>query len=100
MYRESFIILYSEPTNTQLIDKLLCCSCVFQHHCVILRELVVNTLLSYISVSMQLLVIQLCYCIVLLYYQQLHWHTYVTQQGTNYKLPEDDTMVLKYVGAA
>jgi len=33
-----------------------------------------------------------------LYYQQLHWHTCVTLQVTNYKLPEDDTTVSKHVG--
>jgi hypothetical protein len=46
------------PTNAQLIDKLLYCSYMFQHYCVILRELVVSTLPSYTSMSMQLLVIQ------------------------------------------
>jgi hypothetical protein len=36
----------------------LCCSYMFRHDCVILRELVVSTLLSYISMSTQLLVIK------------------------------------------
>jgi len=26
------------------------------------------------------------------------WNTYVTWQGIDYKLPEDDMIVLKYVG--
>jgi len=26
------------------------------------------------------------------------WHTCVTWQGTNYELPEDDTLVPKHVG--
>ena len=47
----SFFILYNEPTNTQLIDKLLHCSYMFRHYCVIFRELVVSTLLSYTSMS-------------------------------------------------
>ena len=38
-----FIILYNEPTNAQLIDKLLYCSYMFRHYCVILRKLVVST---------------------------------------------------------
>ena len=45
------------PTNEQLIDKLLYCSYMLQHYCVILSELVVSTLLSDTSVSLQLLVI-------------------------------------------
>jgi len=28
--------------NAQLIDKLLYCSCMFRHYCVILRELIVE----------------------------------------------------------
>jgi len=58
MYHASFIILYNEPTNAQLIDKLWYCSYMFWHYSVIIRELVVSTLLSYVSMSMQLLVIQ------------------------------------------
>jgi hypothetical protein len=54
----SFIILYNEPTNAQLIDKLLYSSYMFRHYCVIFRELAVSTLLSYISMSMQSLVIE------------------------------------------
>jgi len=34
-----------------------------------------------------------------LYYQKLFWHTYVTSQGAYCKLPEDDTIVLKLLGA-
>jgi len=54
------IIYYfvQQPTNVQLIYKLLYCSHMFRHYCVILRELAVSTLLSYTSMSMQLLVIQ------------------------------------------
>ena len=56
------IILYNEPTNAPLIDKLLYCSLLycshmFRHNCVIFRELVVSTLLSYISMSMKSMVI-------------------------------------------
>jgi len=58
LYRASFIILCNEPTNTQLIDKLLYCSYMFRHYCTIFRELVVSTLLSYISMPMHSLVIQ------------------------------------------
>ena len=54
-----FIILYNEPTNAQLIDKLLYCSYMFRHYCVILRELVGSALLSYVIKSMQSLVIQI-----------------------------------------
>ena len=32
MYRASFIILYNEPTNVQLIDKLSQSSYTFQHY--------------------------------------------------------------------
>jgi len=39
------------PNNAQLIDKLLYCSYVFRHYCVILRELVVSTFLSYTSIT-------------------------------------------------
>jgi hypothetical protein len=39
-------------------EELLYCPYMFRHYCVIFRELVVSTLLSYISVSVQLLVIQ------------------------------------------
>jgi len=45
-------------TNQCTIEKLLYCSYMFRHYCVILRELVVNTVLSYTSMSMQSLVIQ------------------------------------------
>jgi len=53
LYRASFIILYNAPTNTQLIDKLLYCSYMFRHYCVIFRELVVSSLPNYTSMSMQ-----------------------------------------------
>jgi hypothetical protein len=45
-------MLYNEPTNAQLIDKLLYCSYMFRHYCVILTELVINTLPSYTSTRM------------------------------------------------
>ena len=65
-------ILYNEPTNAQLIDKLLYCSYMFRHYCVIIRELAVSTLLSYISMSMQSVVIQfktshIFYCFILFF---------------------------------
>jgi hypothetical protein len=53
-----FFILHNEPTNAQLNDKLLFCSYMFRHIVPSSREFVVSTLLSYISMSMQLLVIQ------------------------------------------
>jgi len=53
-----FFILYIEPTNAQSIDKLLYCSYMFGHYCVILKELVVGTLLTYTNMSMQSVVIQ------------------------------------------
>ena len=40
------------------LSLVLYCSCMFRHYCVILRELVVSTLLSYTTMSMQSLVIQ------------------------------------------
>jgi hypothetical protein len=46
-----FTILYNEPTNAQLIYKLLYCCYIFRHYGVILRQPAVSTLLS---VSMQL----------------------------------------------
>jgi len=49
MHCASFIILYNEPTNAQLIDKLLYSSYMLRHYCVILRELVASALLSYTS---------------------------------------------------
>jgi len=59
----SIIILYNEPTNAQLIDKLFYCSLfycfyMFRQYCVIFRELAVSTLLSYISMSKKSLVTQ------------------------------------------
>jgi len=47
-----FLFLYTEPTNAQLTDRLLYCSYMFRYYCVIFREL------SYVSKSMQSLVIQ------------------------------------------
>ena len=39
-------------TNKCIMGKLLYCSYMFRHYCVILRELVVSTLLTYVSMSM------------------------------------------------
>jgi hypothetical protein len=49
--RAAFIILYNEPTNAQLIHNLLYCSYMFRHYCVIFRELIVSTLLRYMSME-------------------------------------------------
>jgi hypothetical protein len=54
----NFNYFVQRPINAQLIDRLLYCSCMFRHYCVILRELIDSTLLSYTSISVQLLVIQ------------------------------------------
>jgi len=52
--KSTFIFtLYNESTKAQLIDKLLYCSYMFRHYCVIFRELVVSTFISYISMWMQ-----------------------------------------------
>jgi hypothetical protein len=51
LYRSSFIILYNDPKNAQILHKLSHSSYMFRHYCVILRELVVSTLLSYTSMS-------------------------------------------------
>ena len=45
-----FIMLYNEPTNAQLFHKLSHCY-MFRHYRVILRQLVINTLPSYTSIS-------------------------------------------------
>jgi hypothetical protein len=44
----NYFVFYfvQRPTNAQLIDKLLYCSYMFRHYCIILRELVVITLLG------------------------------------------------------
>ena len=54
------LLLFCTMTNQCTINWqiYLCCCYMFHHHCVILRELVVCTLLSYTSMSVQLLVIQ------------------------------------------
>ena len=53
------LLLFCTTTNKcKLTDKLLYCSYMFRHNCVILRELVVSPLLRYTSTSMQLLAIQ------------------------------------------
>ena len=52
--RASFTILYNDqPTNVKVTGKLLYCSYLFRHYCIILWELIVSSLLSYISISMQ-----------------------------------------------
>ena len=38
-----FFILYKEPTNEHLIDKLVYCTYKLRHNCVIFIELVVST---------------------------------------------------------
>jgi len=53
-----FYYFVQRPRNAQLFNQLLYFSYKFQHCCVILRELVFGTLLSYISMLTQLLVIQ------------------------------------------
>ena len=50
LYRASCIILHYNPTNAQLSHKLAH-SYMFRHYRVILRELVINTLPSYTSIS-------------------------------------------------
>ena len=50
-YRASFTILYNELKNAQLINRLSHSSYMFRHYCVILREFVISTLLSYTSTS-------------------------------------------------
>ena len=66
---------------------------MFPYYCVILRELVFSTLPSYISIS-NAAVGNLNYitnnCIR---------NICVTWRGTEYELPEDDTIVSKQVGA-
>jgi len=74
---------------------------MFRHYCVILRELVNSTLLIYTSMSVQSLVIQfeishMVYDVEISAFK-LH-DSCATWQGTNYKLPEDDTIVSKHVG--
>ena len=63
------------PTCAQLIHKLSH-SYMFRHYRVILRELVINTLPSYTSISKA---------------------TCVTWQGIDYEVPEEDTLVSKHV---
>jgi hypothetical protein len=53
---EQFCTMINQCTIS--LTQLLHCSYVFQHYCVILRELVDSTVLSYKSMSMQSLVIQ------------------------------------------
>ena len=50
----SFYYFVQQPTNAQLIENLLYCSYMFQHYCVILRELIVSTLLSYTSIYLNI----------------------------------------------
>ena len=56
--RKPQFIFYNEPRNAKLMNNLLYCSLLhcpfmFRHYSVILRELVLSTLLSYVSMSMQ-----------------------------------------------
>jgi len=41
---------------------------------------------------------KLCETILNYITESCTWHTCVTQQGTNYELPEDDTTVSKHIG--
>ena len=59
---------------------------MFRHHCVVLRELAFITLPNYISTIAALDL-------------QLYLRTYVIWQGNEGKLPDDDTVVSKHVGA-
>jgi len=70
--------LYNEPTNAQLIDKLLY-SYMFRHYCIIFRELLVST------------------CWVTEVCQFSLGDTYSAR--TSYEFPEDDTRVSKHVAA-
>jgi hypothetical protein len=47
-HEQTSIILYNEPTSSQLTDKLLYCSYMFRHCCVILREFVVSNFYLFI----------------------------------------------------
>ena len=80
------------PTNAQLFHKLSHCY-MFRHYHVFLRELVINTLPSYTSMSHTK-----CETILICITNKCIWNTCVTWQGTDYKLPEDDTTVSKHVG--
>jgi len=86
------------PTNTQLFHKLSH-SYMFRHYRVILRQLVINTLPSYTSISnaavgntiyIKILIVN---CIANSYI----WNTCVTWQGIDCRLPEGDTIVSKHV---
>ena len=70
-----YFLKLSTKAQLQLIYKLSH-SCMFQHYRAIFRELIISTLPSYTS------------CIR---------NTYVTWWGTDYKLPEDDTIVSNHV---
>ena len=51
-YSEYVIIVFLQWTNNYTINyQLLCCSYIFRHYFVFLRDLVVSTLLSYINIS-------------------------------------------------
>jgi len=50
VYFDLFFNIVLPPTNAQLSHKLSY-SFTFQHYCVILRELVINALLIYTSIS-------------------------------------------------
>jgi hypothetical protein len=67
-------------------QEVLCCGCIYNLH-------VYDSECVSISTHTQ------SQWNFILYYKQLHWHTYVTLQGIDYELPEDDTVVSKHVGA-
>jgi hypothetical protein len=56
------LALYNEPTDVQLIHKSAHSSYMFRHYRVILRELVVITVLSYISMSITVFGNTIIYC--------------------------------------
>jgi len=103
-------------TSAQLFHKSH--SYMFRHYLVILRDLVINTLTSYKSISnaavgntiynnpmwnilivskffiyQSVKVILIVNCIT----NSCVWNTCVTWQGIDYKLSEDDTIVSKHV---
>jgi hypothetical protein len=80
------------PTNAQFFHKLSR-SNMFWHYHVILRELVINILPCHTSIkpTWNILIVN---CIT----NSCIWNTCVSWQGIDYKLPEDDTIVLKHVG--
>jgi hypothetical protein len=91
---------------------------MFRHYRVILRDLVIKTLPSYTSISnaavgntiynsdFNILLSQMAafvfsnFNLLIVNYitNSCIWNTRVTWQGTDYTLPEDDTIVSKHLG--